>query len=288
MILKKFFKFKNLSTASILFKIHNNKLFVENIYLSIFLENLIAIIKRKSVRFTFDKSNNLFKAIDKNIIRFYSDKNRCFWLYRNGISERGKLIYSTYCLQKIKFKEQDIVIDCGANSGDLLIELNNYIKVGNYIAIEPNPIDFEVLKLNCKNQVLVNKALGNKNDNLNFYIATSDGDSSIIKPKIYREIITVEVIKLDDLIKNLNIKKIKLLKIEAEGYEPEVLEGALGIIPICEYIAIDGGYERGQNQEQTFTTITNILLKNNFEIYDINFSWYRALFKNKRNLEFLN
>lgn len=288
MILKKFFKFKNLSTASILFKIHNNKLFAENINLSILLENLIAIIKRKSVRFTFDKSNNLFKAIDKNIIRFYSDKNRCFWLYRNGISERGKLIYNTYCLQKIKFKEQDIVIDCGANSGDLLIELNNYIKVGNYIAIEPNPIDFEVLKLNCKNQVLVNKALGNKNDNLNFYIATSDGDSSIIKPKFYKEIITVEVIKLDDLIKNLNIKKIKLLKIEAEGYEPEVLEGALGIIPICEYIAIDGGYERGQNQEQTFTTITNILLKNNFEIYDINFSWYRALYKNKRNLEFLN
>ena len=287
MILKKFFKFKNLSTASILFKIHNNKLFAENINLSILLENLIAIIKRKSVRFTFDKSNNLFKAIDKNIIRFYSDKNRCFWLYRNGISERGKLIYNTYCLQKIKFKEQDIVIDCGANSGDLLIELNNYIKVGNYIAIEPNPIDFEVLKLNCKNQVLVNKALGNKNDNLNFYIATSDGDSSIIKPKFYKEIITVEVIKLDDLIKNLNIKKIKLLKIEAEGYEPEVLEGALGIIPICEYIAIDGGYERGQNQEQTFTTITNILLKNNFEIYDINFSLYRALFKNKRNQEFL-
>ena len=287
MILKKFFKFKNLSTASILFKIHNNKLFAENINLSILLENLIAIIKRKSVRFTFDKSNNLFKAIDKNIIRFYSDKNRCFWLYRNGISERGKLIYNTYCLQKIKFKEQDIVIDCGANSGDLLIELNNYIKVGNYIAIEPNPIDFEVLKLNCKNQVLVNKALGNKNDNLNFYIATSDGDSSIIKPKFYKEIITVEVIKLDDLIKNLNIKKIKLLKIEAEGYEPEVLEGALGIIPICEYIAIDGGYERGQNQEQTFTTITNILLKNNFEIYDINFSWYRALFKNKSNQEFL-
>ena len=280
MILKKFFKFKNLSTASILFKIHNNKLFAENINLSILLENLIAIIKRKSVRFTFDKSNNLFKAIDKNIIRFYSDKNRCFWLYRNGISERGKLIYNTYCLQKIKFKEQDIVIDCGANSGDLLIELNNYIKVGNYIAIEPNPIDFEVLKLNCKNQVLVNKALGNKNDNLNFYVATSDGDSSIIKPKIYREIITVEVIKLDDLIKNLNIKKIKLLKIEAEGYEPEVLEGALGIIPICEYIAIDGGYERGQIQEQTFTNLTNILLKNNFEIHDINFSWHRALFKN--------
>ena len=85
------------------------------------------------------------------------------------------------------------------------------------IAIEPNPNDFRVLKLNCPNQVLINKALGNKNDNLNFYISTSTGDSSIIKPKFYDEKISVEVIKLDDLIKNLKIEKIKLLKLEAEG-----------------------------------------------------------------------
>ena len=91
----------------------------------------------------------------------------------------------------------------------------------------------------------------------------------------------MEVIKLDNLIKNLGIKKIKLLKLEAEGFEPEILQGALSVIPICEYIAVDGGYERGQNQEQTFTTLTNILLENNFEIHDINFSWCRALFKNR-------
>ena len=247
------------------------------------MENLLAIIKRKSVRFTFDKRNNLFKAKDKNIVRFYSDKNRCFWLYRNGIFERGKLIQETYCLSQIKFKRKDIVVDCGANSGDLLIELNNYLENGNYIGIEPNPIDFKVLKLNCPNQILINKALGNKNNKLNFYIDTSSGDSSIIKPKNYEKVIKVEVIKLDTLIKSLGIKKIKLLKLEAEGFEPEILEGALNVIPICEYIAIDGGYERGQNQEQTFTSLTNSLLKNNFEIYDINFSWSRALFKNRIN-----
>ena len=278
--MKNFFKFKNLTTAQILCKIHNNKLFAKNIKLSLLLENLLAIIKKKSVRFTFDKRNNLFKANDENLIRFYSDKNRCFWLYRNGIRERGKLIHKTYCLKNIKFKKKDIVIDCGANAGDLLIELNRYIEKGNYIAIEPNPTDFRVLKLNCPNQVLINKALGNKNDNLNFYISTSSGDSSIIKPRHYDEKISVEVIKLDELIKNLKIEKIKLLKIEAEGFEPEVLEGALNTISKCEYIAIDGGYERGQIQEQTFTNLTNILLKNNFEIHDINFSWHRALFKN--------
>ena len=288
MILKKLLKFINRRIPSILFNIHNIKIIPFSINNSIFLENLYAIFNRRSIRFSFDKEKNLIRAKDRNLIRFYSDRNRCFWLYRNGIFERGKLIQKTYCLSQIKFARKDIVVDCGANSGDLLIQLNNYIENGNYIGIEPNPIDFKVLKLNCPNQILINKALGDKNDNLNFYIATSGGDSSIIKPKHYEKVIKVEVIKLDNLIKSLGIKKIKLLKLEAEGFEPEILEGAPNTIPICEYIAIDGGYERGQNQEQTFTNLTNILLKNNFEIHDINFSWHRALFKNTRDLDLMN
>ena len=89
--------------------------------------------------------------------------------------------------QQIKFSSEQI-IDCGANSGDLLIGLNKYIKKGNYIGIEPNPIDFKVLKLNCPNQILINKALGNKNDILDFYVATSKGDSSLVKPKCYEKL----------------------------------------------------------------------------------------------------
>ena len=47
-----------------------------------------------------------------------------------------------------------------------------------------------------------------------------------------------------------------------------------------EYIAIDGGYERGISEEETFTTLTNFLIKKNFQILDIYFPWYRGLFKN--------
>jgi hypothetical protein len=72
-----------------------------------------------------------------------------------------------------------------------------------------------------------------------------------------------------------------LLKIEAEGYEPEILKGAGKMLERCEYIAVDGGYERGVKCEQTFTTITNYLLKNNFEMKDIYFPWHRALFVRK-------
>ena len=79
---------------------------------------------------------------------------------------------------------------------------------------------------------------------------------------------------------NLEIKKVKILKLEAEGFEPEILSGIGNRIEDIEYIAIDGGYERGKKEEQTFTTITNFLINNGFEISDIYFSWYRALFRN--------
>ena len=130
------------------------------------------------------------------------------------------------------------------------------------------------------NTTLINKALGKDKSVLDFFIASSQGDSSLIEPREYQEIIKVEVITLQELMNNLEIKKVKILKLEAEGFEPEILSGIGNRIEDIEYIAIDGGYERGKKEEQTFTTITNFLINNGFEISDIYFSWYRALFRN--------
>ena len=48
-----------------------------------------------------------------------------------------------------------------------------------------------------------------------------------------------------------------------------------------EYIAIDGGYERGRKLEETLSNQLNFLFANNFEIIEINLNWGRALLKNK-------
>ena len=124
------------------------------------MENFIAFISGKDVRFSFNKKQNLFKAQEKNLIKFYGDPSRCFSLYRNGIRARGRFIQKSYCIDKLNFSKKDVILDCGANSGDLFIELKDRISSDKYIGIEPNPKDFEVLKLNCPNTTLINKALG--------------------------------------------------------------------------------------------------------------------------------
>lgn len=264
---------------SILFKFHGSKF--SNLSTSLFIENIFAILRRKKVRFYFDNYSKKIVAKESTFNKYGVTKNRFFSLYRDGIKVRGKRIHNSYCLENIKFELNDVIVDCGANNGDLLVELSNLVDVKKYIAIEPNPEDFSCLKLSCPDSLLINKALAEKDDTLKFYVSTSSGDSSLIMPETFEEIIEVQTIKFSELLNKYSIKKVKLFKVEAEGYEPEVLQGALDCINLVEYISIDGGYERGPKKDQTFTEITNLLLKNNFEICDINFTWCRGLFHNR-------
>ena len=80
----------------------------------------------------------------------------------------------------------------------------------------------------------------------------------------------VETTKLESLLKDIGYlsKNLKLLKLEAEGAEPEVIKGALNLLKNIEYIAADLGPERGFNQESTLKEVVNILLENNFEIVE--------------------
>lgn len=193
-------------------------------------------------------------------------------------------MFRSYCLDIVKFNEKDVVIDCGANSGDLTLELFRTSPDVRYVGIEPNPQDFDVLVKNVGQKTcrLVNKALGDTNEILSFFVCTDNGDSSLIEPPSFSEIVDVEVVRLDDLCRELGLKKIKLLKLEAEGFEPEILSGSTDILNDIEFVAVDGGYERGKQRQQTFTWVTNFLLENDFEILDIYFPWCRALYR-KRN-----
>ena len=61
--------------------------------------------------------------------------------------------------------------------------------------------------------------------------------------------------------------KIKLLKLEAEGAEPEIVQGIGEKLDLIEYISADLGFER--NRESTFAPVTNYLLERNFEVINI-------------------
>lgn len=235
----------------------------------------------RSISFQYSNQSGVFSAREDGSAVYFSNQARGIQLYGHGVRQRARSLFDSYCLSHVDFQIGDFVVDCGANYGDLWMGLEGKIEPSGYIAIEPNPLDFEMLTKNVPEEAIkFNFALGKENDVMDFYVASEGGDSSLIQPHEFDEIIRVNVVRLDQLFEQLGKNNIKLLKIEAEGYEPEILEGLGTRISDVNWIAIDGGFERGTEKEQTFTTMANSLYRAGFIMVDIFPPWSRALFKN--------
>lgn len=136
-------------------------------------------------------------------------------------------------------KPKDVFIDVGANIGKYTIIIGSKLqkKGGKVIAFEPLPANFELLQKNIKlnklnNVTPIKCALGNEEKKRYLYlenVVRGGVKHSLIKNNNTNKEnnkILVEVRKLDNVLQELNIKKINLIKIDVEGFEPEVLKGA--------------------------------------------------------------
>ena len=204
-------------------------------------------------------------------------QHRIEMAYRKGIKRRADDLASDYFLRQMEFKDGDSFFDCGANVGDLKIWfiLQN-IKV-NYIGFEPSPIEFDCLKDNVSQRLVHNVGLWDRENELCFYISSEGADSSIIKPKYYDKKIVTKTKRLEKFVES----PIKCLKLEAEGAEPEVLNGLGSKLEMLEYVTADLNFERGIACESTFVPVTNFLLARDFEIVDFNNDRFSFLYKNK-------
>ena len=244
-----------------------------------FLQNLAQFLINAPTRFSFDKKLQLYVAAHNGKCRYFPDFKRGFRLYTFGIATRARTLAESYHIDQIKFDRDDVIVDCGANYGDLFTFLEEKLKQQNYYAVEPSPKEMRCLRLNYPNAVHCEVALSDRNGTSKFFLNTRQADSSLVEPHYYSETITVETCRLDDLPSLEHIKKIKLLKIEAEGFEPEILKGAIKTIQKTKYIAVDGGFERGTDKSETYTSAVNFLVSRNFELVSTNFQSLKALFK---------
>lgn len=249
------------------------------------LQSFFLMLHMSNLRVSYDKSNNLFCAHEDKFKWYFSEMSRGFDFYARGLIQRGQRLSKSYCLENIQFNKSDIIIDCGTNYADLFIGLSDKINEVNYITFEPSPREFSCIKKNVPNAKNYNFALSNKIGKVPLYISSATGDSSLIEPRVFTDIIIINVTTLDQFFLENSIKKCKLIKIEAEGLEPEILEGAQNSLSKCEYVALDGGRERGVNSDLTLHTCNNLLIKSGFEMVDINGKVYRALY---RNTAFIN
>jgi FkbM family methyltransferase len=227
-------------------------------------------------KFFYDKS-------DKIKIFHFSRINRVFNYYSNGIFYRQQVLFKEYLLYNIEFDSKDIIIDCGANIGEVGYFLKDRYNVKEIISIEPDPTEYKILCKNLPNFINLNLGLFDINGTLDFYLNNNTADSSFFEESGL-EVIKVEVVTLDMLFERCSIEKCKLFKLEAEGAEPEILMGGKKALQFIDYISVDCGPERGPNAQKTIAEVTEILCLNNFALIDINSVRTVLLFRNKINI----
>ena len=182
-------------------------------------------------------------------------------------------------LVKEIIKKDQIVIDVGANIGYFSTLFSKLVgTTGKVYAFEPAPINFEILQRNIlvnnlKNVLIHQTADSNVSDIQDLYLSTWNfGDNRLFeKPRderdLEREKIQVDTIRLDEIIQD----KINLIKIDVQGFEWQVIDGAKKLIDNNNDIKIIFEFTpqllklNGVKPEDLLYS----LLEMNFNIYDI-------------------
>lgn len=244
-----------------------------HVRLAMCLANLVSYLLGRQVRFSFQ--NSLLQASQRGQLHFAGTAKRGLVFLTNGLSQRGKMLRSQYLLDFIGGPIKT-VIDVGANSGDLILALPE--ETSEYIAFEPIHEEWRALEKNCGTRGFREPfciAASNSDSDIEIYVSTQGGDSSVIQPANgFSEKRTVAASKLDSVLSSKKFHKeftvVDLLKIEAEGFEPEVLEGSIQTLKICRWVVIDGGPERGLESRTTIEICANMLMDMSFELVALN------------------
>lgn len=224
--------------------------------------------------------NNFFD--DKDFFEYFLNKEVKINLYKDSVLSR--LIYDGFEEQESIFladtlNEGDIFIDVGTNIGLFSLLASKLVGVnGQVVCFEPSPLTYKRLVENVilnefKNIDCRNKGLSDKQEELLFYTSLTGYDAwNSFAPsqdnKLEKEI-KVPVATLDIELQNIDKARIKLVKIDVEGWEKFVLYGGKDFFLNYQPIVMVEFAE-----ENTFNAGYAV-----HEIYDImesfGYTWYR-------------
>lgn len=202
--------------------------------------------------------------------------------YKKGVLAGVDGLARTYHLHKLPVVPNGVFIDCGANVGELGIWAREQGLA--YEAFEPEPLEARCCDLNNFDGAARTHrvALWSEATTLTFHSKPDTADSSVFEIDGAAGSREVQAIRLDSAIDPSTFGPgTRIFKLEGEGAEPEILQGAEGLLPHLDYIAADCGYERGRAAQHTFIEVNDFLLARGYRLIEAGFTRVTAVYRNE-------
>jgi FkbM family methyltransferase len=218
-----------------------------------------------------------------NLIFRLADAAKVFLQSGRGLTyllKKGVSIASTQLLYNCKryIPEVNTILDVGANRGQFALSAIHFYPAAGIHSFEPIPAVYNTLQQNTRKQPLIrtyNFALGSSTGTLEFYcnnysLASSALHVSSLQQQLMPQTAAANQIKvpvkcMDDLLPGMQIKSPVLLKLDVQGFEKEVLKGAIRSLGQIDYLLFEASFVPMYEGEPLFDEMHNYVKELGFE-----------------------
>jgi FkbM family methyltransferase len=191
------------------------------------------------------------------------------------------------------------IVDVGANVGQTIGAARIVFPDADIVAFEPTPGSFEILRSRWGRDPhvrLFQTALGKTSGKgyLQCVGPTSELNRIIACPDLRYDTLHVSVQTLDEVAEALGLKQINLLKIDTEGHEVQVLQGAQRFLDQSRVRAVlaEASFDQTDERHTNFFDLFSELDRRHFSflgLYDVHhlgscIHYCNALFVNRRQV----
>lgn len=148
----------------------------------------------------------------------------------------------TKAILRKMLKSDSVCVDAGCYKGEILSLMIRHAPLAKHYAFEPIPIQYHYLIENFGEKAFIFPyALGNEHKETTFHYVKTNPTYSGLQQRQYKgvedvELITVQVRKMDDVVPS--DVPVRLIKIDVEGGEYDLLQGARNTLTLWKPVLI--------------------------------------------------